>query len=549
MLFSWRCGSVIMGTTFLNLQLKTRMEEISADIIPKGYTCVQTAEEWTAVFETEGDFAWGKLCKLGREISRKLKIPVLAVSFFDDDEFSMNLIGEGKTMASYQATISRNFCSGSTKWISELELSKEEAAAFRYLIKKEMAAGESIDAFSRLFGALMYSDLRMWEDKGELWHKDSEGIIREIKEEKQRTKVHNRTKANLLCEIQGLYLSMNERTGILQMVFPNEHGDFLYHHVHCLKTEDSGFSEIYDFQYPPDIFRKDSKDLIMDYEQGKIRIMDVEGYCREYDLKQYERILTSLMQIPEDNHKRRDKSPEIISVYTNHAIEQRRYEYFAWNIGTCGGEIRKVDLETSGKIFSEKNILAVYQYEDPDLDKAFWECGNKIPVITSNEIVNLRLQYIKEPSNTLCDVRFFDRNLNLLRREIIDLHADANQFDVSCQYTYCEKTDCIYLGNRKIDLKTGEIMLGMNEIKEADRLFIHYNAENNGFLYAMKGSYVYVLDLDMKLLSCHRLKGRILYFFINGKGNVCLITIGDSVRAFGWPDKKSAVRLYEIDPK
>ena len=38
------------------------------------------------------------------------------------------------------------------KWVEMLGLSKEEASAFRYLVKKELGAGESITVFSRLLG-------------------------------------------------------------------------------------------------------------------------------------------------------------------------------------------------------------------------------------------------------------------------------------------------------------------------------------------------------------------------------------------------------------
>lgn len=125
-----------MGTTFVNLHIKAKREEIPESMIPKEYICVQTAEDWTSVFEAEGSFAWGKLCNLGKKISKRLEVPVIAVSYFDDDEFSMNLIMAGKSVASYRTAISRNTCSGSTKWIDGLAFTKEEASAFRYLVKK-----------------------------------------------------------------------------------------------------------------------------------------------------------------------------------------------------------------------------------------------------------------------------------------------------------------------------------------------------------------------------------------------------------------------------
>ncbi|MGN0377915.1 MAG: hypothetical protein ACI4ED_09795, partial [Suilimivivens sp.] len=317
-----------MGTTFINLQLKIKPEEIPEDRLPVGYVVKQTADEWSSVYETAGRFAWGKLCKLGRSLSQELNIPVIAVSYFDDDEFAMSLIQGGKTVASYQAGASRNFCSGSTKWISGLTLLPEEASAFRYLLKKEMTAGESITMFSRLFGANMHSDLRIWKETDALWHKDAEGVIREIKEEKARTRVKNKTKAVLLQEISGLFHSYDERTGILKMVYPDEKGEFQFRQIHCLDTTDNGFEEIYSYQYPPDIFRADSRNLHMDYARKCIMVMDVEGYYREYDLPANEKRLTSLMEIPKEKRKETESRPVVSAVYTRSVVDQGRYEYF-----------------------------------------------------------------------------------------------------------------------------------------------------------------------------------------------------------------------------
>lgn len=534
-----------MGTTFINLQVKADMKNIPKDIIPKGYTCMRTAEEWVSVFETESSFEWGKLCKLGRKISKELKVPVIAVRFFDDDEFFMSLFGEGKTCASYQSGTSGSFCSGSTKWITGLNLSKEEASAFRYLLKKEMTAGESIDMFSRLFGAELYSDLRLFDETAQIRCKDTEALIRQIKEEKLRTKVKNQTNAKLLSEIPGLFQSYDEGTGILKMVYPDDNGEFLYRHVHCMELCGEGLLEVYDFQYPPSIFRPNSRNLWMDYEGKLIHVMNMDRCSNLYKLEPYEKSLSELMEVPKDRLTEDRISPADISpVYTRHVIEAGRYEYFGRYASGEEDQLKKVDLATSGKTYAEKNVIAVYRYEKTDWENAFWSSEEKIPVITENGIMNVHVLYIRKPEHELCDVRFFDKDLNLLRKEEIPME-DKCLFQKP--FCYCEAKDCIYIGNRKIDLKTHEVWVGNKELQETDRLFIHYNAKNEGFLYAVKGSCLSVFDLDMKLLSCHRLKGRILYFYEGKDGNVRLLTASGYVIDERKPDKNSAVRVYEIE--
>lgn len=43
-------------------------------------------EEWSSVFEKERGFDWKNLWKLGKKLSKECAVPVIAVSYFDDDE-------------------------------------------------------------------------------------------------------------------------------------------------------------------------------------------------------------------------------------------------------------------------------------------------------------------------------------------------------------------------------------------------------------------------------------------------------------------------------
>lgn len=536
-----------MGTTFINLQVKAKLESIPQGIIPKGYILRQTAREWLSVFEADEDYMWEKLCRLGRKISKEQNTSVIAVRFIDGDDFYMSLLKDGKTTASYQAGASRNYCAGSTKWIAGLELAKEEASAFRYLLKKEMTAEESMTAFSRLFGISFFTDEQTFESRKMLWDKDAAGIIKEIEEEKKRTKVKNKTRANLIQEISGLFQGLDERKGILKLVYPDETGKLLYGHIHCLEICNDGIWEVHDFHYPEDIFDEDSVELFINYEGSSVCIYNNRGYSKRYSLHDCEEELTALMEIPKDKRRRKDGVPRVVPIHTHigHVIDQGRYEYFRWNRSKWNkkDELRKVDLETSGKTFLEKDIIAVYEYENmPAFNKAYRDCGRGIPILTKDGVADIRLQFMKESGNTICDVRFFDKDLKIKRRVKIDLMEDKSRYFGSVVYTYCEETDCVYLGNKKINLKTHEITTGIEELKEASKIFMYFNAENVGFLYAVRGSYVYVFDLEMNLLSCHRLKGEIICFYMTEKGTVHLITAGSKASGY----KSPAVRLYEI---
>lgn len=541
-----------MSITFTNLQIQAPIETIPKGLIPKRYVCMQTSKNWTALFECDGSYLWEELYSLGRRISKQICVPVIAVGFFDEDEFEMTLLIEGKIMAIYHTGVSGKECKSSVKWIEGLGLPEEEAAAFQYLARKQMSAYESIRIFSKLLGIRFFSDIRMAPEQYKAWNGDAQEAVREINEEKKGLKVKGKTEARLLQEIPGMFVAGDERRGILQAVYPDGFGDFSYNWIHCLEIREDGLFEIHNFHYPEAIFKENSRHVWKDYVHEAIHVMgkDIPICYEKYDLHEYEDELDALMEIPEENIMRREDSPQIIAVHTGRVIDEGQYEYYErGKMHKKKDELRKADIEPSGKRYSEKNIVAFYEYEDPDFENAFWDSSERIPILTKDGVLNVRLQYIKNPENIICDARFFNKDLKLLRRSEVRLNEEFRDFLGNFKYAYCEETDCIYMGNKKIDLKNHRTTTGMKELKRADRLFVHYDAKNTGFLYAVRNNYVYILDLNLKLLSCHILKGKILYFFVNKRGNVCLVTVMDQTWEEKVPDKNSALRLYEIAEK
>ncbi|MBQ2936382.1 MAG: hypothetical protein IJD96_09130 [Lachnospiraceae bacterium] len=543
-----------MGTTFINLQVKGKVQKTATETYEKGYRFKQTATEWFSVFEKNDEFAWGKLCKVGRQISKEADTLVIAVSYFDDDDFLMYLFKDGKAIGTYQAGSERNWCSGSTRWIAELNLSKEEASAFRYLLKKELTAEESITVFSKLLGIKLFADVSDIEEQQELWTGNAKEVIQEIKDEKKRTQVKNHTNAVLLQEIPGMFRDYDREKGVFQVVYPGESGKFLYHHIHCLEMRENGLFEVHDFKYPKTIFRENSRYLGIEYAQNWISVTeDVTGYGKTYPIHEYEDELLQLMEVPKENLKRENEMPQLDSIYgfsyIGSYVDENRYEYYTWFHSTCGGELRKVDCKTPGKTLLQKDVVAVYEYENRPNAEAYWSGGLKRVTVTERQIVCLRIQYQHAVKDVVCDVRFFDKNLKLFRKEEIFLPRTKWEDDIAMEYAYCEKNDCIYYGNKKIDLITHEVNTGIAELNTAQRLFVHYNLAGEGFLYAIDRSFVYILDLDLNLISVHRLKGHVIYYFTNINGNVELVTSNSSVGGRDKPDNNSAIRLYEIIEK
>lgn len=213
-----------MGATFINLQVNTSSENVLEALVPKGYVKAQTAQQWVSIYEEKGSFEWNKLCRLGKKISKECAVCVIAAGLFDEDEFFMELYKDGKSIGFYRINRSESYAKGSAKWIAELKLSKEEAGAFKRLLKKELSPLDSLHIFSRLLGVKLFGDLDMLKENRELWQKDAESVIEEIGKEKKRLKTKNRTKANLIQEFPGLYESCDERKESLGWYIPMEQG-------------------------------------------------------------------------------------------------------------------------------------------------------------------------------------------------------------------------------------------------------------------------------------------------------------------------------------
>lgn len=194
-----------MGTTFTNIQIKTAGNELPEWDLPKGYRRIKNSEEWYGIYEENQEYNMKRIQKLARDLSKVTAFPIIAVTFFDDDEFEMRLMKDGKTAASYYAGERGIYAKKVPVFIETLGLEKKDASSFRYLCKREMGAQESIALFSQLLGANLYSDLKMLEMGGELWKKDAASVEQLMKEEKALNKIDNQTVLNMLDEVPGLW--------------------------------------------------------------------------------------------------------------------------------------------------------------------------------------------------------------------------------------------------------------------------------------------------------------------------------------------------------
>lgn len=546
-----------MGTTFTNLQVRTGNQEFPDYVLPPGYEYVRTAEEWTAVYETSGHHNFKKMQKLGRDMSKAVDVPVMAVSYFDDDIFEMRLMKDGKTEASYQTGPGMLLVKKGPAFIKALGLAGKEASAFRYLLKRETSAQDSIDSFSRLLGAMLYGDMRMHKDTEEVWKKDAAPVIRGMDAEKKQDKVVNHTVLTLCQEIPGLLVQHREQKEriadtydrVVRIVHPGAEGDYDFSHVSCYQERDGRLEAIYDYHYPEAIFTAHDKDLGLDYEHREIQVMDLDAYYDgSADWDRYEPLIAERIRIPEDRKSCAGHAPRFCSWYGQAALGNGTCEYYYGY-----GKLEKIDWQSSGMTFSERNIVSEYVYEN--LDHVIWNDNFAPPVLEDGKIILVRLwkQYVGEPAgagqsvrkpgvwDTALDVRFFDGDLNLLRRKRIQVDPEA--FQTLGMYAYGAEQDCLYFASRCVELKTHQCRPYPAGVK-GNVLSVR---DSRGNIYIADGHSLYVMGQDRSLLSQHRFKGAGIYYYVNRKGNLCFITSDDETCQWNKARKGACVRLYEVE--
>lgn len=528
-----------MGTTFTNLQIKISDHTILEEHLPSEFYYLQTALEWYTVLEKDGEHDFKRMQKLGRSLSKLADNPILLVYYFDDDIFELALLSKGKKLCSYHAHMFRNLCKKSSAFIEALCLSTKEAQAFRYLIRQELSAPESIHWLSRLLGARLYSDKDLLDDNEALWCKDTAAVLSEIAAEKKAAKINNQTNLILRDEILGMDIQdtynqkdalEDTRNRVIRISLADDNGNYDFSRITCFQELNGHFVKVHEYQYPKEIFTKYDMFLCLDYEHQQCSIYDFEayGYTPHPSWNQWEPIIAQERKIPLDQKPNSCHLPEWLSLPYNHIIVggyDYRYTY---------GPLEKIDIENSGLKYNERKIVAEYHYEE---ESDLWHPSF---CVVNDLLVIKRIRSKFRSPDKLIDVRFFDFNLNLLRQEQI---AVEGKLPDSSYFCYDQELDTIFFGKMAINLKTYDIVTCSLKIKEGDVLTCLDERKN---VYMLSGHSLYVLSAEMKLLSHHLIKGRLLYYYKNANGNMCLITGCDFIERYHQLKTDSGIRIYEI---
>ena len=537
-----------MGTTFTNLQVKIKDHAVLEELLPSELYYLQTAEEWFTVLEKDGRHDFDRMTRLGRRLSKAAEDPVIVVHYFDDDIFELYLLGRGKILGSYRASTSDNSCVKSTAFPGALDLSPKEAQAFRYLIKQELEPLESIHWLSRLFGVRLYVDKGLMDEETELWHKDTAAVLAEIAAEKKAAKVDNQTDLILLDEVLGMDIYdcyscidnyMDRHNRILRISLLSDDGSYDFSRITCFQELDGHFVKVHEYQYPRGVFSANDMCIWMDYEYHTFHTTDREGCSLGDDTIwfQWEPVIARSRRVPHKQLQNFAHLPE----WSNVAAAMGCKNIWGYDYRYINGVLEKIDAMNSSHKFSERKLIARYCYEE---DRTFWWIDSSASLcIADDMIVVVRIQRERLTNGKVIDVRFFDRDLKLMRKEQIAVDAEL---PYPFYYCYDSELDTLFLGRMSVNLKTRKIVKCSAKIKDG---YVLTCMDREKHVFMLTGHSLYVLSQDMKLLSHHMLKGTLEYYYTNARGNLCLITGCDPAENVRQLKTGAGLRIYEVIDK
>lgn len=356
----------------------------------------------------------------------------------------------------------------------------------------------------------------------------------------------NKIKLVLLDEILGM--SVHDASGreeyedakdrIIRVSVRNELGGFEFSKVQCFQVTGEGFKPVHCYQYPKEIFTERDFRLDIMYCFGEIFVTDFEEDVEHPDWGQYEPIVAKLRKVPEEVCRPPQEEVQLYRLRGN-TIAIGDYEYYY-----LYGKLKKRLGNTWDEGVRMRNVVTEYQYKKADV--YYWSDALLPPLVSGEQLIVVRQmkcypQY-EVPIKRAIDVRFFDLDLQLVRQEVIPVDLEL---PLHFSYCYDETTDTLFFGRASLNLSTGQVQ----ELEcEIDGMMLGcLDGDKN--IYVVKGKTLYVLDNEMCILSKHRFKGTGLYYFINAKGNFCLVTESDFVERPEDLKVNSAIRLYEVQRK
>lgn len=522
-----------MGRKFANLQVQGLSVIEAQKLLPNTYA-KQSTNGWTTI--AREDFQIELIDQEARRLSKKIDFLVISVGYYDDDILTLNFFRNGKNVASH---ISNN-AYGYTKkegnpstFVKVLDFPIEYKEYFKWVLKCDNPE-RKVELLEKLLGIPLSLGYRWIDDFNEIECKSDINYIKQYTENiKKSEKIKNITTIKLLKEIEGFSHSSNEY--FLLINHPNNHGGYYLDHSKLYTTQSDGL-------LTP--FLKDNSVCFEDYNKlffnDKFIAIFSYGASSVIDGKNINASISFYTmngdKITSFNFDEKEGGVDLLlsdgSFIFSIPIEEKIVKY---NID--GNKLWELSsLEYLHVEASNYNDFILLHYSNNK--------NNKAEILKINQSGEVEAKFELLPIGG-CHWRnfLFDKKGYIYYCCSVELE-DGNK-----TYLLCFNEDLVKIAELEL---SGESFQGLIDtehnkiyvqIFEKELLVIDINSfkisaskkcdddinlcciDNNGRLVTQKGSNtIEILDLDLNIVSRHRLKGDIINLYKNSSDNVCVIT-------------------------
>ncbi len=544
-----------MGTTFCNTHIYNP-DKVTYEL-KSDYCCVNITEGWDTILETKRNYKFKAMAKIAKDLSFQLKGPAICVNYFDDDVFDMSLYLDGVKKAYYHVADNNVLKKNISEIIKALQLDDKTAKAFRYLVTKEIHAPEAVDRVSALFGLPLYMDKQMYDEmNGEVAIPDRAATINELDTEKKLEKVSlgNKKEISVIQEIQGSpYCYVDIYNGIITLLQSDSEG--VVNPGHCtsyqlIQGEQPYFVADHDIDFDLDSLTdlKNKKGFYYSnsrlFGEGFYIYSDEHKYCiaqGEEDCKLYkEKILISA-----NNKKPLEKDIYKVGDQLNICTSKgkARFESDGPLYLKKDGNYNRIEYVDKKFLPNNSSLIADrIQYFEHVTRRLYAEDG---VILRIGEQIDLndknRQRYVR--------VDFYDMDMNLRDTELVAV--DFRFFEIFGNYCYIKEKRQIVVGGYLVDLNkkmVAPIATLHLKLKEKMSSCIRVSGtEGAEYIAIISQKTVYFLDMNLNPVYYADVKGNIMGYWFDGKGNMFMITTKYPYDELSKYKNDSVVRILKLE--
>lgn len=506
-----------MGAKFTNIHISITCQHTLDGLLQTGETALRLSEDWISVLNDTLDYKKNK--SRARSLSKRLPGLLIYTEYFDDDVAEITVLREGIKRCGYLNNEGQKYILKPSAWETELGLDKEDMKALRLIAKTGAGPSFDLSRISALIGAPLDVDSNIPDDgRGlPLYARDKSATKEFIRQQAKLRAIKNKTKLSLLYEQAGQYLygkTANDNC-VLQMLLSKE-GKYDLRHVHCFSVEADQLSPYYDFVRPEQFFPPGStrlQEMWLNADQLQVMAFyqwvfisaenKVDGNAYEAELYGNQRAM--------------------LSTKPAWLMEPFRFIVRAESQGLVLKKIAQDQTVLTSRILPD----SLHMMDEP--------------VLADDRLIC----FCRDRNSSAWETLIYDLELNLLERKKLDSCPDQG---IGYQKLYSRHHHSIFLCQydgevTRYDLKTHTLRStrmegGTPHLWGFDHL--HH------LLYSPSWGTFYVVDDDLKVLSRHRIKGELKFFYTANSGQTRVISADQYIESDQVPAKEPKVYVYEL---